>query len=137
MQTDEFNALQQLVTMLSRSRIREVCIKTSDATLALSFAEVVPTAESNVQDPTVIREASSTSAHHIVSSPGMGYFRRCHPLGEPVSLPEIVTAGQVVGYLQFEEVIAEVVTDVGGAISEPLVEEKAVVGYGEPLYVVS
>lgn len=67
----------------------------------------------------------------------MGFFRRCHPLGEPVSLPEFVTAGQVVGYLQFEEVITEVVTDIGGALGAPLVEEKAVVGYGEPLYVVN
>ncbi|SAV14849.1 hypothetical protein [Klebsiella pneumoniae] len=137
MQTDEFNALQQLVTMLSRSRIGEVCIKTGEATLTLSFAEITPAGERNAQGPTVIREASSTSAPHIVRSPGMGYFRRCHPLGKPVSLPEIVTAGQVVGYLQFEEVIAEVVTDVGGAIGAPLVEERAVVGYGEPLYVVS
>lgn len=137
MQTDEFSELQQLVTMLSRSRIGEVCIKTGEATLSLSFTKIAPAAERNVQGPSVIREASNTSVPHIVRSPGMGYFRRCNPLGEPVSLPEIVTAGQVVGYLQFEEVIAEVVTDVDGAIGAPLVEEKAVVGYGEPLYVVN
>ncbi|WP_215845041.1 hypothetical protein [Candidatus Pantoea bituminis] len=137
MQADVFSELQQLVTTLSRSRITKACIKSGDATLSLSFAEVASAAGINTQNEAVKIVVSDAPATHIVTSPGMGYFRRNHPLSEPVVLPGMITAGQVVGYLQFEEVVAEVIVDIGGAISEPLVEENAVVGYGEPLFVVS
>lgn len=70
-----------------------------------------------------------------IRSPGMGVVAWRHPLGghEPVPEGARVNTGQLVAFLQGDDVLEPIVAQRGGGLGPRRVAEGALVGYGQPL----
>jgi acetyl-CoA carboxylase biotin carboxyl carrier protein len=82
-----------------------------------------------------VAAADASGAGVAVTAPGVGTFRRAHPLHHAplADSGETVAAGQAVALLQVGALLVPVVAPVGGLIVDAAVEDGTLVGYGDRL----
>jgi acetyl-CoA carboxylase biotin carboxyl carrier protein len=79
--------------------------------------------------------ASASAARFEITAPSVGIFRRTHP-SRPMPLVEAgqrVEAGDAVGLMQIGALLIHVVAPKAGTVTDVLVEDDAMVGYGTAL----
>ncbi|QCD98712.1 acetyl-CoA carboxylase biotin carboxyl carrier protein [Vigna unguiculata] len=86
-------------------------------------------------------EASGTTTYVLVPSPTVGFFRRGRTVKGKRQPPickegDLVTEGQIIGYLDQFGTGLPVKTDVAGVVLKLVVDDGEPVGYGDPLIAV-
>ena len=101
----------------------------------MAHAPLAATAAPNVTAPVVAAEP----AGHIVKSPMVGTFYRSSAPGTApyVELGSVVKEGDTVCIIEAMKLLNEIDTDVGGVITQILVENGQPVEFGQPLFIVT
>ena len=101
----------------------------------MAHAPLAATASPAVTAPVVAAEP----AGHIVKSPMVGTFYRSSAPGTApyVELGSVVKEGDTVCIIEAMKLLNEIDTDVGGVITQILVENGQPVEFGQPLFIVT
>ncbi|MFM0250811.1 acetyl-CoA carboxylase biotin carboxyl carrier protein [Paraburkholderia sediminicola] len=136
--------IECLVARLEASIVTECEYERGSAKLVLRFTRPqagTPPQAIFPQAPPSSQETRDQSGPQPVAvrSTAIGAFYRAHPLRDipPSSAGEIVTHGQVVGYLEVDSVFSVVSSPVTGILGHPLLEDGKVVEYGQTLLTIN
>lgn len=118
--------IEQLIFMLQKHGLNALEFEQAGCLLSLKLDG------SSLVDPQPAKEATRT----FIGSPGMGVLRLAHPQrDEPfVALGAEVKEGQIVAFLQNDEVLGAIKADCSGVLVAALAQEGQVVGFSQPLF---
>ena len=123
--------LYGLAEAMSRSGINRIEIEGPGERLALKVSPAVTL-------PSGLGEPSHSMTFSTVASPSMGIFHRVHPDGlfPPCREGSGVGAGQIIAFLQVDQLLLPVQAPGPGRVAAVLVAEGSLVGYGDPLFTI-
>lgn len=106
--------------------------------LRVRLAHPLPPASGGSSDALTASGVLATAEPEMVllRSPGMGRFRLSHPMAAvpPVEVGQRILQGDVVGYLQVDELLSPVLADRDARVVRQLAIDGALVGYAQPLF---
>ena len=139
----EIESLIKLIDKVSASELSEFSLEEGNVKLKLKKEKKeVPTAETE-GIPQILREAqkvplSEKKAGNQQKSPLVGTFYNApSPEAEPYVKPgDTVKKGQILGIIEAMKLMNEIESEYDGVVEEVLVENEAMVEYGQPLFVI-
>ncbi len=127
--------IPHLMALLGETGLGRLELSGPSGRVVLSRNEAAPDALA-VSDGVACPAASPTSAGATIASPGIGTFRRAHPLHDKPFAEEGVrlVAGQVVALLQVGALLQPVRAPSDGILSSVRPADGALIGFGDPLF---
>lgn len=127
--------IPRLVALLAETGLGRLELSGPSGRVVLSRNEPTPEGIGTAHGVTV-PPTSPVSASKTTASPGIGTFRRAHPLHETLLAEEgaCVSAGQVVALLQVGALLQPVRAPSDGVLSCFRPADGALIGFGDPLF---
>lgn len=127
------DALAALTDMLTAAGVDGLEISTPDTEVRLVIFAAGNAAKSSSETTVLPRTAASRV---VVKAPIAGHFHLSHSsvVADGDRYPRVVVADDVIGFIRISQVLVPVRAGRAGSLTGQLVEQDALVGYGDPLF---
>jgi len=126
--------IEDIILILEGSGASELEVKTGDSAVRIvkSQKKTARQARPVSKKETAKGSAEPTASTDLfITAPMVGIF---HSGSSAVAVDQNVTVGQVVGMIESMKIHNEVVSRIGGVVSESMVEDGTPVEFGQPLF---
>ena len=123
--------IEKVVVLLQKHSLRAFEFEQAGACLSLKFD-----AKASAVLPTAHLERVEEEPCKIIHSPAMGILRLTHPQREEsfVKIGSEIKEGQIVAFLQNDELLEEVKANCSGVLLAAVAQEGQVIGFAQPLF---
>lgn len=140
----EFKQILELIRTVSDSKISQFELQDGDIKLSMKKEKAQPAAVQYlkpgeaVQEPLLPQISAQEKDGKVVKSPLVGTFYQApSPDSAPfVSVGDSVKKGQVLAIVEAMKLMNEIESEYDGTVLEILAEDKHMVEYGQPLFVI-
>ncbi|MDO5338274.1 MAG: acetyl-CoA carboxylase biotin carboxyl carrier protein [Eubacteriales bacterium] len=140
----EFKQIVELIRTVSDSKISQFEFQDGEIKLSMKkqkaqLQAALPLNSEETQRSSILSEEPDRERQgNIVKSPLVGTFYQApSPEGEPfVQVGDCVKKGQVLGIVEAMKLMNEIESEYDGTVLEILAENKHMVEYGQPLFVI-
>lgn len=131
--------IARLAALMERHGLATLDYDLGGAALSLRMAPSATAAPRGAPSPVAASESASapveTPGTRLIPSPHVGFFRTHHPAGgPPPSLPRVIKAGEIIGYVEALGLVHAITAESGGTLTAARVAEGEPVGYGTALF---
>ncbi|MCI6675808.1 MAG: acetyl-CoA carboxylase biotin carboxyl carrier protein [Clostridiales bacterium] len=144
MEKTEFEQIESLIKLMSKSDLTSLQLKTDGIQLVLKKEkekEVIASLPAAAETVKVLEQKEKASAEfnnpdEVVTAPLVGTFYAAPSEdAEPfVSVGDRVKKGQVLGIIEAMKLMNEIECEYDGVVADILVQNKDIVEYGQPLF---
>lgn len=123
--------IEEIVALLQRHSLKAFQFEQAGACLSLKFD-----GQRKAVSPAEHFERVEEEACKIISSPSMGVLRLTHPQRDKpfVTVGSEIKEGQIIAFLQNDELLEEVKANCSGVLVAAVAEEGQVIGFAQPLF---
>lgn len=123
--------IEKVVFLLQKHSLKAFEFEQAGAFLSLKLD-----ARANVCSSIVHPQQVEDAPYKIIYSPGMGVLRLTHPHREEsfVKLGSEIKEGQIIAFLQNDELLEEIKANCSGVLVAAVAQEGQVVGFAQPIF---
>ncbi len=129
--------VEQIVALMGEYPVSEITVEQGAGRVCvrrpLVAAPPLPASPASAEDPPAagaLPEVAPEEARQLLA-PMVGIFHHADP---PLPYAASVRPGQVIGYIESMKLMNDVVAEESGRVTDVLVEDRAPVDYGQPLF---